>query len=425
MTTIHDDSIQETIDRDVTSHDTGDTTTAGTGIREFTDNNPLPRTIATSDSGDQANAASSTLQNLINNMGTLNLGTYRREHVSNVTFTSNTGRELFDVGLRLMMSYQHEMAASYFHACIEVCPHMALAHGLLSLCHGPNYNFKGEAYYESACHFADVHLEDIICSFPSQQVADRHSAAAIATIEEIKRLHRGLNKKKNHNSNGVKGKRGLHQKASFGRNEETHGDGNGSSVLPELISDVEVQLLSAIRILTGTPGVDPDLSDETVGRPYANAMRKVYSKYPNDPDIVYFFAESLLVLNAWQLYEYPSGKPLSPDVEETREILERALQLHAHHPGLIHMYVHLSEMSSHPERAQAICEPLRTILPHAGHLIHMPTHIDVLLGKYDACVRSNLDAIRADMFTMQHSPATAGRESFYFGYIVVRPIPIS
>ena len=52
-------------------------------------------------------------------------------------------------------------------------------------------------------------------------------------------------------------------------------------------------------------------------------MRKVYNKYPGDPDIVYFFAEAILVLNAWQLYDYPSGTPLSPDVEEVRDVLER------------------------------------------------------------------------------------------------------
>jgi hypothetical protein len=423
MSTTHDDTAPVHIVTDGASHGNGATSNSSdTGVHKLeSSNDSLLVTSTTPRCGDALIATSSMTQNLIENMDTLNLGTYRREHVSNVTLPSISGRKLFDVGLRLMMSYQHEMAALYFHACIEVCPHMALAHGLLALCHGPNYNFKGEAYYESACHYADVHLNDFQCSFPSQQVADRHSAAAIAIIEDIKRLHRGHNKKKNHGSgNGAKGKRKTSQGTLHGRHEKTNGDSNGSSVSPELISDVEVQLLSAIRILTGTPGVDPDLSDETVGRPYADAMRKVYNRYPDDPDIVYFFTESLLVLNAWQLYEYPSGKPLSPDVEETREVLERALKVHAHHPGLIHMYVHLSEMSSRPERAQEICEPLRTILPHAGHLIHMPTHIDVLLGKYDACVRSNLDAIRADMFTMKHNPATAGRESFYFGYIVVR-----
>ncbi len=226
-----------------------------------------------------------------------------------------------------MLSYQHELAALYFHACVEVSPNMALAHGLLALSHGPNYNFKGEAYYESACHYADVHLEDIQCSFPSQQVANRHSAAAIAKIDEIKRQHRGSHKKKNHSNNGAKGKRKGNKAAARTGTPHEHENVDENACTPELISDVEVQLLSAIRILTGTPGVDPELSDETVGQPYANAMRKVYNKYPGDPDIVYFFTEAILVLNAWQLYDYPSGTPLSPDVEEIRDVLERGTLL--------------------------------------------------------------------------------------------------
>jgi hypothetical protein len=380
------------------------------------------QTYATAlESGDTTTAAAAMYETLIKTMETLNLGTYTREHISNATDPSSLGRQFFDTGCRLLMSYQHEMAAQYFNACVQVCPNLALAHGLLALSHGPNYNFKGNAYYETACHSVDVHLQDIQCVFPSQHVADRHSAAAIATIEELKRQYRGL-KKKNHN--GVK--KGRNKPNKRGDNNQDRNNNSSSEEYdkssidtPTMISDVEAQLLAAIRILSGTPGVDPDLSCETVGRPYADAMRKVYQKYPNDPDIVYFFAESLMVLNAWELYEYPSGKPLSPDVDETRTVLESALQKHPNHPGLIHMYVHLSEMSAQPERARSICESLRTDLPHAGHLIHMPTHIDVLLGDYDKCVKSNLHAIEADMYTMKTSPATAGRESFYFGYIVV------
>jgi tetratricopeptide (TPR) repeat protein len=154
------------------------------------------------------------------------------------------------------------------------------------------------------------------------------------------------------------------------------------------------------------------------GRPYADAMRKVYEKYPDDPEVAYCFAESLMVLNAWQLYEYPTGKAVSPDVDETRGVLEKSLAIHKGHAGLCHMYVHLSEMSGHPEMALEACEPLRHNFPQAGHLIHMPTHIDVLVGDYDKCVHYNCKAIEADERSMLNSPGTAGKESFYFGYIV-------
>lgn len=342
----------------------------------------------------------------------INLGAYVRQKVSNVD-VHPLGRAYFDVGLRLLLSYQHEIAAKYFLACLHYAPYCVLAHGFISLCHAPDYNFKGQPYYESACHHEDVHLPDLHCVFPSQQVADRHSKAAINKMEEIRRLNRQPKKKKGGKKKG-KARSTSTTAASSGSNSN---DENGESK-PAMISDVETLLLQAIRVLTRHPGVFPDLADETVGRPFADAMRKVYLRYPTDPEVAYCFAESLMVLNAWQLYDFPSGKPVSPDVVETRKVLEEALILHPTHAGLCHMYVHLSEMSATPEMALKACEPLRSQYPHAGHLIHMPTHIDVLIGDYESCVRYNEAAIAADLFLMKAFPHTAERESFYFGYIV-------
>lgn len=222
------------------------------------------------------------------------------------------------------------------------------------------------------------------------------------------------NKNNNNKSNG--GGNSSSNNISNGNNGEIPLDANG--VAPSPISDVETLLLMAIRKLTCHPGLEHSLSYDIVGRPYADAMRAIHTKYPNDPEIAYYFAESLMVLNAWQLYEYPSGEALSPDVEETKAVLERALALHKDHAGLCHMYVHLTEMSANPGSALTACAPLRNQFPHAGHLIHMPTHIDVLVGDYENCVIYNCKAIAADMGSMATSPATAGRESFYFGYIV-------
>jgi hypothetical protein len=87
-------------------------------------------------------------------------------------------------------------------------------------------------------------------------------------------------------------------------------------------------------------------------------MRKVHSSYPNDAEVAYLFAESLMVINAWELYEYPTGKPRSEDVIEIQLTLETALEKHPDHAGLCHLYVHLSEMSSDPGRALKACIPL-------------------------------------------------------------------
>jgi hypothetical protein len=322
----------------------------------------------------------------------LDLGNYHRATVSNVDFHEK-GRSYFDLGLRLMLSYQHEMASRCFFACLQFSPDTALAHGLVALCHSPNYNFKGEAYYESACHFDDVGKFDLQCIFPSQQVAERHSKMAIEKVEELRKLHRSVGGGKRKGKKGKKQAKTVKAVSEKSENDDkanananSNGNDNNSdppNYKPDMISDIESQWLAAIRVLTGCPGVDPALSYETVGRPFAEAMRKVYQNFPQDPDIAYCFAESLMVLNAWQLYEYPSGKPVSPDVTETRAVLENSLQLHARHAGLCHMYVHLSEMSAHPELALVVCAPLRDQFPAAGHLIHMRKY-------YTACSRLKL-----------------------------------
>ncbi|KAG7349791.1 tetratricopeptide repeat protein [Nitzschia inconspicua] len=353
----------------------------------------------------------------------IDLGDYTRPNVTNLDPNDKKGWDYFNAGLRLMLSYQHELAARCFIACLETSKYCALAHGFVALCHAPNYNFKGEAYYESAHHPEEEDYDDLLCVFPSQQVAERHSKKGVDLIEEIRKLNGGIGKSGKKGKNKKKGSKGNKNKNG---NNKSNGiaDITGSTpteepeTVPTPISDVEVQLLLAIRILTCHPGLEHTLSDDIVGRPYADALRKVYEKYPDDPEVAYCFAESLMVLNAWHLYEYPTGTAVSPDVDETRTVLERSLALHKDHAGLCHMYVHLSEMSAHPELALTACEPLRNNFPQAGHLIHMPTHIDVLVGDYEKCVLYNCKAIEADERSMLISPGTAGRESFYFGYIV-------
>jgi len=330
----------------------------------------------------------------------MELGSYRREAVSNLQ--NDDSRRLFDDGLRLMLSYQHELASSFFLRCLEQSPYCVLAHGLIALCQSNNYNFKGTAYWVSADHPEDVDKSDHDCVFPSQQLAERHSRQAVEKMEAIRRLYR--------KRNGGKGKKGK------GGSKVYFQEGNNDD--PQPLSSTECRLVTAIRILTCMPGVAAELSDELVGRPFADEMRKVYQEFPNDPEVIYIFAESLMILNAWNLYEYPSGKALSKDVVEVRNVLESGLQRYPTHAGLCHMYVHLSEMSSHPELALMACVPLRDGFPHAGHLIHMPTHIDVLVGDYESCVKYNRKAIAADQHAMRRNPLTAGKESFYFGYIV-------
>ena len=104
----------------------------------------------------------------------------------------------------------------------------------------------------------------------------------------------------------------------------------------------------------------------------------------------------------WSLWNLESGEPADgADTDEAREVLEGAMARIAHcgeprHPGILHMYIHLMEMSPFPELALRAADQLRGIAPHSGHLQHMATHIDVLCGDYLNVVNWNERAIQAD-----------------------------
>jgi hypothetical protein len=215
--------------------------------------------------------------------------------------------------------------------------------------------------------------------FPSQHLADRHSRKAIEIVDQLRRSGgnqaSSLLKRKKGKKSATRSSSSKFASQSSDNASNVDKQNELSGFIPSRISDREAQWIHTIRTLTSCPGVAAELAEETVGRPYADAMRKMYQKYPTDPDITYGFAESLMVLNAWQLYEYPSGRPLSADVVVVQRVLEECLDLHPRHPGLCHMYVHLSEMSATPHKALRYCEPLRTSNLHAGHLVHMSSHI--------------------------------------------------
>ena len=116
---------------------------------------------------------------------------------------------------------------------------------------------------------------------------------------------------------------------------------------------------------------------------YAEAMRAVYRAHPDDPDVAALFADALMNLTPWLLWDRYTGAPSEGAATlEAKEVLERAFERPGGrtHPGLVHLYVHLMEMSPFPERALPVADALRSLVPDAGHLVHMPTHIDVLCG---------------------------------------------
>lgn len=139
---------------------------------------------------------------------------------------------------------------------------------------------------------------------------------------------------------------------------------------------------------------DPKPDYDRLGRTYASAMRDLYSRYPDDPDAATLFAESLMDLHAWDLWT-SDGKP-GENTPEIVSVLEGTLRRWPDHVGANHFYVHAMEASPYPERALPSAQRLRTMVPAAGHLVHMPAHIYIRTGDYEAAVKSNQQAVAVD-----------------------------
>lgn len=127
---------------------------------------------------------------------------------------------------------------------------------------------------------------------------------------------------------------------------------------------------------------------------YADAMKKVAARYPNDLDVQVLYAESLMNKNPWKLWD-AAGKP-GADTNEIVAVLERVLAKDVNHPGANHYYIHALEASPHPEKALAAANRLGGMMPGAGHLDHMPAHIYQRVGQYEASAEANRKGAIAD-----------------------------
>ncbi|KAJ4298320.1 hypothetical protein N0V88_003345 [Collariella sp. IMI 366227] len=130
---------------------------------------------------------------------------------------------------------------------------------------------------------------------------------------------------------------------------------------------------------------------------YAAAMEEAFREHSDNPDITALYVDALMNLTPWQLWNIHTGEPAKgARTLDAKAALEKALSKHPHHPGMLHLYIHLMEMSNHPEQALQAADALRGLVPDAGHLNHMPTHIDILCGDYRRAIASNTRAIKAD-----------------------------
>ena len=127
---------------------------------------------------------------------------------------------------------------------------------------------------------------------------------------------------------------------------------------------------------------------------YAEAMRDVHRRFPADPDIATLYVESVMDLRPWG-YWMRDGRPYE-GTEEIVALTEDVMRRHPKHPGALHLYIHLLEATSTPERAEGAADTLLPLVPGAGHMVHMPSHIYQRVGRYADAIKSNQLAVLAD-----------------------------
>ena len=258
-------------------------------------------------------------------------------HSLTVTTDSPDAQLWFDRGLLQCYGFNHGEAVKCFRRALECDPGCAMAFWGVAYALGPNYNKAWDSFDEA--EFSSVLAE-----------AYEATSRAVALLDGA--------------------------------------------------TDMEQAMIRTLthRYPTGVPQDDPAEWVED----YATEMREVYLQYPDDPDVCALFAESLMGRTPWQLWDLKTGAVAEgASTTEAKEVLETALLRNEDagapwHPGLLHMYIHLMEMSPHPEQALQAADRLRDLVPDSGHLQHMPTHIDVLCGHYQTVVDSNDATIVAD-----------------------------
>jgi tetratricopeptide (TPR) repeat protein len=177
-------------------------------------------------------------------------------------------------------------------------------------------------------------------------------------------------------------------------------------------NDVERAFVDALALrYVATPDDGKQAAREEA---YSKAMGEVSAKYPDDLDAATLYAESLMNLRPWKLYT-ADGTP-QPGTDVIVKTLESVLARKADHPGANHYYIHAVEASNAPDRAEPSAKRLETLVPGAGHLVHMPAHIYIRTGDYLASAKSNADAAKVDEQYLKATGATGMYPLMYYGH---------
>lgn len=171
-----------------------------------------------------------------------------------------------------------------------------------------------------------------------------------------------------------------------------------------------------IEALAKRYSIDPQADLKKLAVDYKNAMGELVKRFPDDLDAATLYAESAMNLRPWQLWT-KDGKP-AEGTEEIVAVLESVLRRDPNHIGAIHYYIHAIEASTNPEKALAYSPKLPSLVPAAGHLVHMPAHIYMRTGDYVAAAQSNKEAARADEAYIKASGARGVYPLMYYNHNV-------
>ena len=162
---------------------------------------------------------------------------------------------------------------------------------------------------------------------------------------------------------------------------------------------------------------DPASADKAkLARDYAAAMKALSARYPDDLDAATMYAESLMNLHPWKLWK-PDGTP-GEDTVEIVVVLESVLKRDPMHPGANHYYIHAVEASKDPQKALPSAARLETLVPSAGHLVHMPAHIYMRTGSYVAAEKANAVAANVDREYIRETGAQGMYPMMYYNHNV-------
>ena len=163
----------------------------------------------------------------------------------------------------------------------------------------------------------------------------------------------------------------------------------------QLAPEVSPREQAYIKALEARYAAEPVANRAPLDSAWATAIGEVARRYPKDDDAATLHAEALMDLRPWN-YWTNAGKPLAPSTLEQLAVLERVTRRNPNHPGACHFYIHAIEASNDAAKAVPCAERLGSLMPGAGHLVHMPTHIYVRLGRWDEAVEHNQMAVHVD-----------------------------